>query len=64
MEKGTVKFFNEAKGFGFIAPDSGGKDLYVHSSAIENGPITQGDKVEFEIGQGQKGPCAEKVKKV
>ncbi len=61
METGTVKFFNESKGFGFITPDSGGKDLFVHTTAIENGPIADGDKVEYEIGQGQKGPCAEKV---
>ena len=61
METGTVKFFNEGKGFGFITPDGDGKDLFVHSSAIVSGPITKDDKVEFEIGEGQKGPCAVKV---
>jgi cold shock protein len=61
VDTGTVKFFNEAKGFGFITPDSGGKDLFVHASSIENGPITDGDTVEFEVGEGQKGPCAERV---
>ena len=61
METGTVKFYNEEKGFGFITPDSGGKDLYVHSTAVQNGPIKEGDKVEFEIGQGDKGPRAENV---
>ena len=61
METGTVKFFNEEKGFGFIKPDNGGKDLFVHATGIENGPITEGDTVEFEIGEGRKGPCAVKV---
>lgn len=61
METGVVKFFNEDKGFGFITPDSGGKDLFVHSSALVSGSITKDDKVEFEIGVGKKGPCAEKV---
>ena len=61
METGTVKFYNEAKGFGFITPDNGGKDLYVHSTAVQNGPLKEGDKVEFEVGQGDKGPRAENV---
>ena len=61
METGTVKFYNEAKGFGFITPDNGGKDLFVHSTTIQNGPINEGDKVEFEIGEGDKGPRAENV---
>lgn len=61
METGTVKFFNEDKGFGFIAPENGGKDLFVHSTDITNGPITKDDKVEFEVGEGQKGPCAKNV---
>ena len=61
METGTVKFYNEAKGFGFITPDNGGKDLFVHSTAVQNGPIKEGDKVEFEIGSSEKGPRAENV---
>lgn len=63
METGTVKFFNAEKGFGFIKPDNGGKDLFVHSTAIESGPIAENDKVEFEIGEGKKGPCATKVRR-
>lgn len=64
MSTGTVKFFNETKGFGFITPEDGGKDIFVHISAIEQGQLSDGDKVEFEIGEGQKGPCAVNVKKM
>jgi len=64
MSNGTVKFFNETKGFGFITPADGGKDLFVHISAIEQGQLNDGDNVEFEIGEGQKGPCAVNVRKV
>jgi cold shock protein len=64
MSTGTVKFFNEAKGFGFITPDEGGSDLFVHATGIESGTINENDKVEFEVGEGQKGPCAVQVKKI
>jgi len=61
MEAGTVKFYNAEKGFGFIKPDDGSKDLFVHKTGIENGPLNEGDTVEFEVGEGQKGPCAVNV---
>lgn len=64
MSTGKVKFFNETKGFGFITPDNGDKDLFVHISAVENGQLNDDDKVEFEVGEGQKGPCAVQVRKI
>lgn len=64
MSLGTVKFFDEMKGFGFITPDDGGKDLFVHVTGLQGGAILRdGEKVEFEIGEGQKGPCAVQVRK-
>lgn len=65
--KGTVKWFNDQKGFGFITPESGQKDVFVHQSAIiANGfrSLAEGDKVEFSIEQGQKGPAAAQVSKI
>ena len=62
MQKGTVKFFNAAKGFGFIKPDSGAKDVFVHVSDIGGADLQEGTKVEFEVVEGRKGPQASNVK--
>ena len=64
MATGRVKFFNDDKGFGFITPDDGGRDLFVHVSAVERGSLSDDDKVSYEIGEGQKGPCAVQVKNI
>ncbi len=63
-QTGKVKFFNEAKGFGFIKPDSGDGDLFVHISAIESGKLNNNDKVAYLITEGKRGLCATQVKKI
>jgi CspA family cold shock protein len=65
MARGTVKWFNDQKGFGFITPDNGGADLFVHFSAIQGSgfkTLTEGQAVEFDSTQGQKGPQASNVR--
>ena len=62
MQKGTVKFFNTDKGFGFITPDGGGKDVFVHANDTGGQTLKEGTKVEFDVVQGKKGPQASGVR--
>ena len=64
MATGTVKWFNDAKGYGFIAPSEGGKDVFVHYTAVTGDgfkTLAEGAQVEFEVEQGEKGPQAQNV---
>ena len=64
-ETGTVKWFNEGKGFGFITPDGGGKDLFAHFKEIQGSgfkTLAENQRVEFEVTQGQKGPQATRIR--
>lgn len=68
VQTGTVKWFNDSKGFGFIAPDDGGKDLFAHVSQIQSGggyrSLSENQRVQFEVTQGQKGPQASNIRPV
>lgn len=61
MQEGTVKFFNETKGFGFISPAAGGQDIFVHASGLQD-EIRENDKVSYEVQNGQKGLNAVNVR--
>jgi len=61
MANGTVKFFNNSKGFGFITPDEGGKDVFVHANGLID-QIDEGDKVSYEVEEGPKGLNAKNVR--
>jgi CspA family cold shock protein len=67
-QTGTVKWFDDGKGFGFITPDGGGKDLFAHFSEIQGGTgfrsLAENQKVQFEVKQGQKGPQAANIRSV
>jgi CspA family cold shock protein len=67
LATGTVKWFSDEKGFGFITPDDGGKDLFVHHTAIQADgyrSLSEGSRVEFEATEGQKGPQATNVRAI
>lgn len=67
MPQGTVKWFDNAKGYGFVTPENGGKDLFVHHTAIEGSgykSLEEGQRVSFEVTQGPKGDQATKVTKL
>ncbi len=67
MVRGTVKWFNDSKGYGFISPEDGSADAFVHHSAIQGEgfkTLSEGQTVEFEVSQGPKGPQATNVRKV
>ena len=64
MQKGTVKFFNDAKVFGIITPDGGGKDVFVHANDTNGAQLKEGSLVEFDVVAGKKGPQASNVRMV
>ena len=67
IETGTVKWFNESKGYGFIAPDNGGKDLFAHFKEIQSEgfkSLAENQRVQFEVTQGQKGPQASRIRAI
>ncbi len=67
-QTGTVKWFDDGKGFGFITPEGGGKDLFAHYSEIQNAggfkSLSEGQRVQFEVKEGQKGPQAASIRPV